>query len=225
MAKEKVMPNLIQIKEKAPLYFLETDSQAKLNLESMEENFSQGLKSIAFASTHYKNSQEKFIALAADFFNKKFPTLKIVIVTLDLRVGALSSFIEESKIKDNYLYEFSNNLCFLDWNGILTNHLYPTEVINEFDMIFWDLPDSKTVADKSELFRTSFEVMDALYLISMKNNNFDDEEFKREIFRFYLDHGLDIRTILPWKIGNRKRKQRSKLSQFIFNFLKKRNSG
>ena len=88
-------------------------------------------------------------------------------------------------------------------------------------MIFWDLPDLKTIAENEEKLRSSFENMDALYIVSLKNTKFDDEHFKRDIFRFYLDHGLDIRTILPWQFGTKKRKPRSKLTKLFFDLLRR----
>lgn len=36
-------------------------------------------------------------------------------------------------------------------------------------MIFWDLPDLKTIAENEEKLRSSFENMDALYIVSLKN--------------------------------------------------------
>lgn len=210
-----------KIISKAPLFEVETSESVVHLLDLIESNFHQGHKSIAFSSTHYKNSQEKFIALATDFFHKKFSTLKVLIITFDINHGVISEFVKKSKIRNNYLYEFSLNLSILDWNSIAKDFTTPRDNIDSYDMIFWDLPDLKTIAENEEKLRSSFENMDALYIVSLKNTKFDDEHFKRDIFRFYLDHGLDIRTILPWQFGTKKRKPRSKLTKLFFDLFRR----
>jgi len=211
----------VKIISKAPLFEVETSESVLHLLDLIESNFHQGHKSIAFSSTHYKNSQEKFITLSADFFHKKFPTLKVLIITFDIKHGVLSEFVKKSKIRSNYLYEFSMNLSILDWNSIVKEVSSPRDHIDAYDMIFWDLPDLKMIAESEEKLRSSFENMDALYVVSLKNSKFDDEHFKRDIFRFYLDHGLDIRTILPWQFGTKKRKPRNKFIKLFYDLFRR----
>lgn len=211
----------VKIISKAPLFEVETSESVLHLLDLIESNFHQGHKSIAFSSTHYKNSQEKFISLAADFFHKKFPTLKVLIITFDIKHGVLSEFVKKSKIRSNYLYEFSLNLSILDWNSIVKEISFPRDHIDTYDMIFWDLPDLKMIAESEEKLRSSFENMDVLYVVSLKNSKFDDEHFKRDIFRFYLDHGLDIRTILPWQFGTKKRKPRNKFIKLFYDLFRR----
>lgn len=211
----------LKFQQKKPQFQIESNESVIHLLELIESNFHEGLKSIAFSSTHYKNSQEKFISLATDFIHKKYGNLRVLIITFDIKHGVLSEFVKASKVRGNYLYEFSSNLSVLDWNSILKDESTPREQIDNYDMIFWDLPDLKTISEGEEKLRSSFECMDALYIVSLKNSKFDDEHFKRDIFRFYLDHGLDIRTILPWQFGTRKRKARSKISKYFYDLFRR----
>jgi hypothetical protein len=215
------MDNLLNLREQHFKYEVTGNESLKDFLDLIENNFHKGQKSIAFGSTHYKNSQEKSIILACDFFNKKFPALKILVITFELKRGVFSDFIEESKKGENYFYEFSPNLTFFNWQDFLTKKIEPKEVVDVFDVVFWDLPEITFINEREKELRSSFASMDGLYIVSLKNNKFDDENFKREIMHYYKDHGLDIRTILPWKFGERKRRPRSKFSRLIYGLFRR----
>lgn len=209
-----------EIKKQA-LFQVDSNESVTHLLQLIEANFHDGLKSIAFSSTQYKNSQEKFISLVTDFIHKRYLNLKVLIVTFDLEHGVLSEFVKASKKNSPYLYEYSNYLSVLDWNSIVNGESNPRDHIDDYDMIFWDLPDLKTISEGEEELSSSFECMDALYIVALKNSKFDDEKFKRDIFKFYMDHGLDIRTVLPWQFGAKKRKPRSTISKFFYGLVRR----
>ena len=202
-------------------YSVVDDGEFNKIFSLVENNFFNGEKSIAFGSTHYKNSQEKCIALVCDYVNKKRPGLKILVISFEVKKGAFSAFYSNAIKVNEYLYNFLPNLTFGDWNIILKETSLPKELVDEYDLVFWDLPDLMTITDKHEELKSSFENMDSLYLISLKNSKFDDEHFKREIFQYYQDHGLDIRTILPWQFGTRRRRPRSRLTKWWFDLFRR----
>jgi len=210
--------NVLPLKAKKEIQFDEDQEVEKL-LSTIENNFLEGIKSISFGSTQYKNPQSNLLVLSADFFHKKYPSLKILIITFDLKFGAVADLIKISKNKSNYVYNYSKNISILDWRGVLKGVFYPQTLVDEYDMVFWDLPELGTITEKSNDLRSSFEAMDALYLVGLKHNKFDDEQFKRDIFKYYHDHGLDIRTILPWLMGAQKRKARSRISRFFYDLF------
>lgn len=188
---EKIMDteNVIPLKAKNELSFDENQEISRI-LSTIEDNFLNGSKSIAFGSTQYKNSQGNLLVLSADFFHKKYPNLKILIITFDLKFGAIADLIKLSKNKSNYMYAYSRNISILDWRSFFKGVNYPQSLVDEYDMVFWDLPELGMISEKANDLRSSFEAMDALYLVGLKNNKFDDEQFKRDIFKFYNDHGL-----------------------------------
>lgn len=210
--------NVIPLKTKNEIN-LDEDQEISKILSTIEDNFLNGSKSIAFGSTQYKNTQGNLLVLSADYFHKKYPNLKLLIVTFDLKFGATAELIKLSKNKSNYTYVYSRNISILDWRSILKGVNYPQSLVDEYDMVFWDLPELGMITEKANELRSSFEIMDALYLVGLKNNKFDDEQFKRDIFKFYHDHGLDIRTILPWLMGAKNRKPRSRVSRFFYDLF------
>jgi len=210
--------NVIPLKTKNEV-IVDPDQEISKILSTIEDNFLNGSKSIAFGSTQYKNSQGNLLVLSADYFHKKYPNLKILIITFDLKFGAVADLIKFAKNKSNYLYAYSRNISILDWRSIFKGVNYPQSLVDEYDMVFWDLPELGMVTEKANDLRSSFEAMDALYLVGLKHNKFDDEQFKRDIFKFYDDHGLDIRTILPWLMGAKKRKPRSRVSRFFYDLF------
>lgn len=197
-----------------------SDESVRKTLELIELNFSSGEKSIAFGSTHYKNSQEKCILLAGDFFNKKFSSLRILIITFDLKSGVFAPFIAQT-VKKKEFYQLQPNTFLMDWEELLKAGISPQRYVDDFDMVFWDLPSLDVISKRQAELRTSFTAMDSLYIISLKNNKFDERAFMVSIMNYYQDHGLDIRTILPWKIGEKNRKPRSKISLIFYGLFRR----
>lgn len=212
--------NIVELKRPGVKFEVSSDDSVRKFLELIQTNFVNGEKSIAFGSTHYKNSQEKSIILACDFFNKKYPSLRILVVSFNLKDGAFAPFVELSTKKKDF-YQFQPNIHFMDWEELLSLEVTPQQIVDEFDMVFWDLPSLETIGKKQEELRSSFASMDSLYLISLKNNKFDDRGFMVSIMHYYQDHGLDIRTILPWQIGERTRKPRSKISRLFYGLFRR----
>lgn len=195
--------------------------QEELNpfLEKLHANFLHGEKSIAFGSTQYKNSQEKCIVLASHFFNQNFPSLKILIITFDMNSGVFSSFTASASQRDSY-YFFDRNLAFCDWDTLIKKNIDIKMLVDDFDLIFWDVPDLKMIRTRQQELASSFARMDCLYLVSLKNVS-DEEKFKREIMHSFKDHGLDIRTVLPWQFGTRIRKPRSYFSRVFYSLFRR----
>lgn len=214
------MNNTITFPKQPLKYDVVANDDLKPILNKIEQNFSEGEKSVAFGSTHYKNSQEKCILLAAHLFNTKFPSLKILIVTFNVKGGVFSDFLQESFYKDGF-FNFASNLAFADWEKILRESYDIQDLIDSYDLVFWDLPDIKTITARHLELQNCFSKMDGLYLISFKSNNFDEENFKREIMHYFKDHGLDIRTVLPWQFGAKKRKPRSSLSRLFYGLFRR----
>jgi hypothetical protein len=202
-------------------YQVSNEESFKVILDSIEKNFYKGEKSIAFGSTHYKNLQEKSIILVCDFYNKKFPSLKILVVSFDLNSGVFARFSKESKLRKHSHYVFSPNLHFMDWDMVSKLDSPMQDVVDNFDIVLWDLPELKVITERQAELRSSFISMDALYIISLKKNKFKDLDFQREIMLYYQDHGLDIRTILPWEFGKTKRAPRSKISRLFFYLFRR----
>lgn len=212
------MGKAIEIKN--PLKYEVTHQETlKPFLELLQTNFLQGEKSIAFGSTHYKNSQEKCIVLASHFFNQNYPTLKILVVTFDLNSGVFSSFTSSSSQRDSF-YFFDRNLVFCDWESLLRKNVDIQTLVDEYDLVFWDIPDLKFIRNRQQDLASSFARMDCLYLVSLKNVS-DEEKFKREIMHSFKDHGLDIRTVLPWQFGARIRKPRSYFSRMFYGLFRR----
>ncbi len=175
-------------------------------LTKFENNFQQGEKSIAFSSTNYRSSQEKSILLAIDYFNQKYPTLRLCVVSFQIESGLFKELLfNGGEAKSYETYRVNRQLDFVDWAKVLKKD--PLDIVDEYDMVLWDLPDLEFIQREYDRLHTYFEHMDALYIVSLKHKKFDDEHFKRTISDFYRDHGLNIRSILPWTIGKKKNKR------------------
>jgi hypothetical protein len=207
------MNNVIEFKKNKPRLDLKENSDILGLFNKFEENFQNGEKSIAFNSTNYRSSQEKCLLLAADYFNKKYPSLKLAIVSFQFRSGILREYLNQAKVESVIeQVKLSKNLTLINWESCLQRD--PLDIIDEFDLVLWDLPEVEFLQKQSELLTRFFEHMDSLYIVSMKFEMFDEEHFKRTVHSFYLDHGLDIKMILPWSLGQKSRIKKSRLTRF-----------
>jgi hypothetical protein len=207
------MTNVLSFKKAKPSISINSGEELLSLFNLFEENFQKGEKSVAFSSTNYRSSQEKSVLLAVDYFNKKYPSLKIAVVSFKLDHGLFKEYLGMLGKDLSDTIVVSRNFSLIDWNPSLK--MDPLDIVDEYDMIFWDLPDLDFIQKNSEDLSRFFETMDALYIVSIRFEKFDEEHFKKTIYNYYLDHGLDIKMIIPWRLGSKKRPAKKSLLEKI----------
>ena len=211
------MNNVLPFKKEKPKIDLKNSDDLITLFNQFEDNFQKGEKSVAFSSTSYRSSQEKSIFMAADYFNKKYPSLKVAIVSFQLNHGLFKEYFNWMNLPVTEINNISSNLSLLDWSHHLSKD--PLDIVDEYDMVFWDLPELDFIQKHSEELTKFFEQMDSLYIVSIRFEKFDEEHFKKTIYDYYLDHGLDIKMIIPWRLGSKKRPMKKSLFQKIKSLL------
>jgi hypothetical protein len=158
-------------------------------LETFEKCLLSKQKSIGVTSTHYNSHQQKLIIVGLNHFNNNHPDLKIGIVSFSIDSGYFRELKLNSSINQN------DRFNLISWQQLLdTNTVQKTA--ESFDILIWDLPEIQFLSRNSADLKESLESLDSLFIISNRLKTQDDSAFKKSISQYFLNHGLNISTIL-----------------------------
>lgn len=167
-------------------------------LDKLKSNFIKGERSIAFSSTNYQSLQHKCIFLSAQYLHGIYPNIKIGIVTFNWDKGIIKPFFDESETVNLFTKKFHHHFHLIDWANLFHDE-NAQDRLKEYDLLLWDMPDIDFIKNNYDLLKDQVVLIDTLYVISLKNKHFTDDDFLESIQKYYFDHGLDISKVLPWK--------------------------
>lgn len=175
------------------------------------EDFKTGLKSFTIASTGYFNSQQKTILGLASFFDH-YDDLKIAIISDNLFEGYFQEIIENSEQREITLmtseyqlnfFSFHHHFDFIDLNLILDipnkkdnldYQLRIDDIINYYDIVFWDMPDLNLIKNNPEAYYPAIQAFDSLSIIASKSIT-KSEKIDR-IKNFFESYNIGIKGLL-----------------------------
>ncbi|MFT6070238.1 MAG: hypothetical protein ACJAT2_001767 [Bacteriovoracaceae bacterium] len=210
---EKQVQEKAEKKKRSNRYFYKVSNHHELFKigSSFYDDYKRGVKSFAVGSTGYQASQQNSILGLASFFDHK-EEIKIGIVSDNLKCGAFSEIVSISKkskleLGDNEepctVYSFYQHFDFFDLDELLqiSNNeatLSYEEVfdslVDEYDIIFWDVPDLRKIKKDSEKYFPvimKFESLSIIVAQSLSNSG----DIK-DIQNFFMGYGINLKGLL-----------------------------
>jgi len=183
----------------------------KIGRSFYEDYKTKGVKSFAISSTGYQDSQQKSILGLASFFDHK-TKIKIGIISDNLFDGTFKDLLMASELEDVIIgekipalkiYSFYDHFEFLDLKQVVdlvNDHsiAYYDEVLDKlienYDIIFWDVPELQKIQKNSEKFFPIIMKFESLSIIvSQRSSSAKDIE---EIKNFFLGYGINLKGLL-----------------------------
>lgn len=172
----------------------------------------KGIKSFAFTSTGYKNSQQRTILGLCCFFDQN-ADYKIAIVSDLLSQGVFSELIQSStphsysldKGEDIINYSsFHHHFDFIDYaelSKFYDNHLYTKKFENEvkkildkYDLIFWDIPEMEKIKNHPHFhYRISHLYQSMTVIVSQNATSGKQVE---TIKNFFSNYNINLNGVL-----------------------------
>ena len=191
------------------------------------EEVTKGVKSFAFTSTGYKNSQQKAILGLCCFFDQN-ANYKIAIVSDNLSHGVFSDLVESSSLnsytmgngEDIVRYKsFHHHFDFIDYSEFTKfyeNHLYTknfdaemTKVLSNYDIVLWDTPEMEKIKQNSHFHYRVSHFYDSMTIIVSQNNSSGKQvEF---IKNFFGNYNINLNGVLFDTSGLKEQSKRRKI--------------
>lgn len=161
-------------------------------LKFFESNFLNGKKNIAVSSTHYHSLQQKLILTVLQFFNKKYPNLKMGVISFSCDSGNFQEFnAHSSATKEVGINNFGKLFDLISWDYVLDNKLEKS-IAQKYDLILWELPEMEKMVALDDTLGDSLASIDSVYLISNRLSTQNDTDFREAISQYFLNHGVNI---------------------------------
>jgi hypothetical protein len=200
-------------KKRSNKYFYKVSNHHELFKigSSFFEDYKRGVKSFAVGSTGYQASQQNSILGLASFFDHK-EDIKIGIVSDNLKEGAFSEIVSISKKSKLELgdtdepctyYSFYKHFDFFDLDelieisnsdGALRYEEVFDSLVDEYDIIFWDVPDlSKIKKDSEKYFPVIMKFESLSIIVAQSLSNSKDI---KDIKNFFIGYGISLKGLL-----------------------------
>lgn len=168
------------------------------------QEFRNGIKSFAFTSTGYKNSQQRTILGLCCFFDQN-TDYKIAVISDNLHQGIFSELVESSE-QNSYSLEggedtiqycsFHHHFDFINYsefNKFYNNHVFTKnfevevqKILDKYDLVFWDIPDMERIKLNPHFhFRISHLYQSMTVIISQNNTSGKEVESVKNFFGSY----------------------------------------
>lgn len=172
----------------------------------------KGIKSFAFTSTGYKNSQQRTILGLCCFFDQN-ENYKIAIISDNLDQGIFSELVNSSE-KNSYHLEdgddtidylsFHHHFDFIDYsefNKFYNNHIYTKQfesevqkIVDKYDVVFWDIPDLEKIKLQPHFhFRISHLYQSMTVIISQNHTSGKEVE---TVKNFFSNYNINLNGVL-----------------------------
>ena len=179
--------NVIKIQRK-----IDHTNSIKLVEVFVKKAFESNKKSLAFSSTHYMSQQQKAILHAAQVALSEKPKYKIAIVSFSLQTGYFQDLIKDSNvIVEGEKFSLHPQLYFINWDSVIKNQC-EQEIVDEYDFIFWELPEIEYISANQKLLLKSFSTIESLAIVSNRLESHDEEQFLKAIDQYFQVHGVKI---------------------------------
>ena len=198
-------------KKKEYFYRVENHSELFKIGSSYLQDFNNGLKSFAIGSTGYQNSQQKTILGIASFFDH-YSDYKTAIISDNLFESTFKDLIMESDegtisfgedLKDIRVFNFHDHFDFIDLNILLEvgsasgdkhNEDRLQELIDYYDILFWDLPDLSLIKEHPETYYLLIRSFDSLSIVVSSTDC--SEKTLDNIKTFFQSYNINIKGLL-----------------------------
>lgn len=189
-------------------------------LNYFEKCFKSGEKNIGISSTHYYSHQQKLIILGLNHFNLKYPDLKVGIVSFSCDEGHFKEFRKNStEVLKDAIYNYQEHFDLISWEYILETGQVGV-IASSYDILIWELPEIQFLSTNAKALKESLEVLNSIFIISNRLKTHDDEAFSKSISQYFLNHGVNISSILPAKFEMTKKKIEKRLGRWSSYFSK-----
>ena len=196
-------------------------NESELILKRLENHLENCLKNnrtkIAFSSTHYVSHQQKILLHAVQYFLDNYPESSMAIVTFSLDSGFFKELKNQS-IPDEKgeIFSYQKNITLISWESLMKNNKRE-EILAEFDMTFWELPETDFISQHELDLKPMLNNLDSLFLVSNRLKSQDDSHFSESIAHYFQVHGIKIHGLF----SEDERKKTGEKRSFFSRLLKK----
>lgn len=199
-------------KKKGNRYFYRVSNHHELYKigASFYSDFSNGMKSFAISSTGYPQSQQNSILGLASFFDHK-EDLRIAIISDNLKEGVFSDIVKKSVQKNLNLTDevtckalsFYDHFEFINLEEVLDYVMNEdiegydeliTALFEQYDVVFWDVPDLEKIKSNSERYFPVIMNFDSLSIIVARA--LSNSKDIKEITEFFKGYGISLKGLL-----------------------------
>jgi hypothetical protein len=180
--------------------------------KGFHQEFKKGIKSFAFTSTGYKNSQQRTILGLCCFFDQN-TDYKIAVISDNLNQGIFSELVESSE-KNSYKLEngedaidytsFHHHFDFINYSEFdkfYNSHVYTKsfesevqKILDKYDLVFWDIPDMERIKQNPHFhFRISHLYQSMTVIISQNNTSGKEVE---GVKNFFSNYNINLNGVL-----------------------------
>jgi hypothetical protein len=186
------------------------------------DDYKNGIKCFAIASTGYGDSQQRTALGIASLFDSLIK-IKICIVSDNLNRGIFKEFVEKStevelKLDEDIsvlTYQFYSHFTFVDLRKISMlahNFDQPRKIFKKlkdhYDVIFYDVPDLDSIRDDFSIYFSMVQTFDSVSIIVAQNISSEIEV--NEVRDFFTAYGISLKGLVIDQVGEEKKSWRFK---------------
>lgn len=175
------------------------------------QEVNKGVKSFAFTSTGYKNSQQRTILGLCCFFDQN-ANYKIAIVSDHLSQGIFSELVDASESNsyvtdgdDSVKYKsFHHHFDFIDYSEFskfYDNHLYSNnfdvevkKILANYDLVFWDIPEMEKMKHHPHFHYRISHLYESMTVIISQNATSGKQV--ETIKNFFSNYNINLSGVL-----------------------------
>lgn len=191
------------------------------------EEVKKGVKSFAFTSTGYKNSQQRTILGLCCFFDQN-ADYKICIISDHLSQGIFSELVDSSTPntysidngEDTVKYtSFHHHFDFIDYSELTKfydNHLYTKnfeievkKIIDNYDVILWDIPEMEKMKNHPHFHYRISHFYESMTVIVSQNVTSGKQV--ESIKNFFSNYNINLNGVLFDSVGSAEKPKRKKI--------------
>lgn len=162
-------------------------------LQAWKLRIDKGDRNIALSNVGHINSQQKYLLAILTYLGQvsNFKKKKVGLVSFDLKIGLYKDYFDKnySPSMEGMSVPSVMGTHFIDWNFLIQKKI-PAEMLDDFDLLLWDLPDLNFININSHGLERFFKEFDSMLIVSMRPNGIGNDEFIKRIHTFYQNHGL-----------------------------------
>lgn len=172
----------------------------------------KGVKSFAFTSTGYKNSQQRTILGLCCFFDQN-ANYKIAVISDHLAQGVFGELVESSTA-ENYSIEngedtvqfksFHHHFDFIDYAELIKfydHHLYTKnfeveikKILDQYDLIFWDIPEMEKMKSHPHFHYRISQFYESMTIIVSHNTTSGKQV--ESVKNFFSNYNISLNGVL-----------------------------
>jgi len=195
--REDLKPRLKQVENKTYYRIANPDQLAVIGASFLDE-FNQGVKSFAIASTNYKSSQQRTVLGVASYFDHLFD-LRILIISDSPYRGVFADVVNASSVENvsfpgcgarTEVHRFFHHFDLIDLGKALNGNSNIGMILESYDIVLWDTPVLSSKPKSREVYEKIAAYFDSLSIIvSPQASNPKD---LKEISSHFGGYGINV---------------------------------